>query len=180
MHITFEDLVPQTPQRGFKRSRAAGMDDEPMALSSDEDMVIKILGSSVPVMVMRSLRTLIREFTDKIEKLQRARMREQKQDSDPQMLLTGKYPAGVKPFSPGTEAELDSLFSESRLQDVHLDVVIPRGSTRKQALSIMHIQAATFNKKVDLEVTKDYIGTLQPLTTSWTLLGSRKMPTSKP
>ena len=164
MPITFEDLVPQTPQRGSKRSLSEVMADEPMPMTSEEELVIRILGASVPTTVMKSLGQIIREFTDKVEKLQRARLREQTQSSDLNSLLSGKYPPGVKPFSPGTEAELDSPFSESMRQEVTVNVVIPKGSSRKQALGLMHLHAAAFYKKVDLEVTKEYVGTLQAST----------------
>ncbi|CAE7630619.1 Vps11 [Symbiodinium sp. CCMP2592] len=62
-------------------------------------------------------------------------------------------------------AELDSPFADSRHQDAHVNIVIPKGSTRKQALSIIHLQTAAFYKKVDLEVTKEYVSTLQASTT---------------
>ena len=163
MPITAEDLLA-TPPRGTKRPTPSYMEDEDMVPAWEEDMVKRILGATVPSIVMKSLQQIIREFSDKIEKLQRARLREQKQTTDLSTLSSGQYPAGVRPFSPGTEAELDSPFADSRHQDAHVNIVIPKGSTRKQALSIIHLQTAAFYKKVDLEVTKEYVSTLQAST----------------
>eukprot|EP00438_Fugacium_kawagutii_P000046 Skav211388 [mRNA] locus=scaffold8085:126:1172:+ [translate_table: standard] len=110
------------------------------------------------------MRRVVRSFTDKIEKLQRAIKRQDKQKKDLTTLLGGHYPPGVRPFTPGSEPELDNVFSECLRQECRIEVVIPQGSTRKRALEILHLHMASFNKKVDLEVTAEYVKNLQEAT----------------
>ena len=144
--------------------------------SSQADLVQKTLGASLPSMLLSSMRQIVRSFTDKIEKLQRAMKRQEKQQKDLATLLGGHYPPGVRPFTPGSEPELDNSFSESVQQELRLEVVIPQGSTRKRALEIMHIHMASFHKKIDLEVTKEYVQTLQEPTSFEKFMVSAHQP----
>eukprot|EP00435_Cladocopium_sp_Y103_P020409 s306_g5.t1 len=132
--------------------------------SSQADLAQKVLGASLPSMLLSSMRQVVRSFTDKIEKLQRAIKRQEKQQKDLATLLGGHYPPGVRPFTPGSEPELDNGFSGSVQQEFRLEVIIPQGTTRKKALEIMHIHMASFHKKIDLEVTKEYVQNLQEAT----------------
>jgi len=64
---------------------------------TQEDLVQKVLGDSLPTMLLSSIRQVVRNFTDKIGKLQRAMKRKDKQETGLATL----------------EAELDAAFSES-------------------------------------------------------------------
>ena len=127
---------------------------------TQEDLVQKVLGDSLPTMLLSSIRQVVRNFTDKIGKLQRAMKRKDKQETGLATL----------------EAELDAAFSESAQGDVELKIHIPMGSTKKEALRIVHLMAATFYKKVELEVTKEYTKTLQESTSFDKFIASAVAP----
>ena len=60
-----------------------------------------------------------------IEKLQRALKRQEKHQKDLATLLNGHYPPGVRPFTPGSEPELDGGFLECGQQgDLRLEFYI--------------------------------------------------------
>ena len=65
--------------------------------SSQADPVQKTLGASLPSMLLSSMRQIVRSFTDKIEKLQRAMKRQEKQQKD---TFGGSLPFSSSPFYP--------------------------------------------------------------------------------
>lgn len=64
---------------------------------TQEDLVQKVIGDSLPTMLLSSIRQVVRNFTDKIGRLQRAMKRKDKQETGFATL----------------EAELDAAFSQS-------------------------------------------------------------------
>eukprot|EP00438_Fugacium_kawagutii_P033551 Skav211085 [mRNA] locus=scaffold2002:135379:136485:- [translate_table: standard] len=170
MPITFDDLTGSMPERDRSRSgeRARPEQDSRMEthqeLPSQADLVQKVLGVSLPSMLLSGMRRVVRSFTDKIEELQKAIKRQDKQKKDLTTILGGHYPPGVPPFTPGSGPELDNVFPECLREECRIEVVIPQGSTRKRALEILHLHMASFNKKVDLEVTTEYVKNLQGAT----------------
>ena len=180
--MILDRLLESMPDRDRSRSNDRHRDqeqpqrEEQQQAQTQEDLVQKVLGDSLPTMLLSSMRQVVRSFTDKIGKLQRAMKRKEKQEKDLATLETGHCPPGVRPFTPGTEPELDAAFSESAQGDVELKIHIPMGSTKKEALRIVHMTAAAFYKKVELEVTKEYTKTLQESTSFDKFIASAVAP----
>jgi hypothetical protein len=77
-----------------------------------------------------------------------------------------RYPAGTKAFkAPAEQVELDKGFSHCQTQDYELKIVIPKGSSRREAMAEAHHATTLFLKKVALESLTDHINDLKHKTT---------------
>ena len=69
-----------------------------------------------------------------------------------------QYPKGMKAFKRQEEATaLDQPFSESGAEDWVFTAKIPKGSTRREALAIVHHKWAGFTKLIDVEQLHSHV-----------------------
>lgn len=100
--MIIDRLLESMPDRDRSRSNDRHREHEKpqrevQQAQTQENLVPKVLGDSLPTMLLSSIRQVVRSFTDKIGKLQRAMKRKDMQETG---LAT-------------VEAELDAAFSES-------------------------------------------------------------------
>lgn len=69
--------------------------------------------------------------------------------SDLDVLESGKLPDGMKPPSVMTEiSTMKDPFSQSREEDLLISMVVPRGSSRNDALASLHLQYMTWVRRI--------------------------------
>lgn len=64
-------------------------------------------------------------------------------NSDLVELVEGRYPPGVRPFVPGTFVGLQSPLNAASEFEHRIEVVLPQGITRHEALAKVHLAVAT-------------------------------------
>jgi hypothetical protein len=73
------------------------------------------------------------------------------------------YPKGVRAFKCQPEfSELDGACSLAAAAAHKLEIILPHGCSRKQAMSIMHWETAKFMKRMDCEALEHHKETLKP------------------
>jgi len=77
-----------------------------------------------------------------------------------------RYPSGVRPFKSQEErGDLDEPWSESLQAELVFNVRVPMGSSRREAMQLVHHAASLFHKKVDLEGRKEHVESLRSAVT---------------
>jgi hypothetical protein len=78
-----------------------------------------------------------------------------------------QYPSGVRPFKSLEErGDLDEPWSESVQAELAFNVRVPMGSSRREAIQLVHHAASLFSqKKVDLEGRKEHLESLRSVVT---------------
>ena len=146
---------------------------------SDEALIDRIFGSTLPAKVFAEVKLVVKKFAAAIGKLSRAVARKDKASSDLEELVEGRYPAGVRPFIPGTFVGLQSPLNAASEFEHRIEVVLPQGITRQEALAKVHLAAATFYKRVDLEILDEYVQDLKTQTAYEAFVAEACAPASR-
>ena len=108
----------------------------------------------IPEEIKASIQKVMKRCGDRIVKTLRSTERTTKAREDLQIMSEhgGRYPAGTRPFKCQTNlVELEEPMTCSEEKDFHFSVCIPQGSSRKEALALLHHSTTKFNKQVNLE-----------------------------
>lgn len=79
---------------------------DPALQDEDEDLITRILGRQIPQKLLKDIKLVVKKFSDLIGKLSRATSRKVKATKDLAELKASRYPAGVRPYQPSSEAGL--------------------------------------------------------------------------
>eukprot|EP00434_Breviolum_minutum_P044734 symbB.v1.2.039995.t1/scaffold6922.1/size14591/1 len=180
--MSFEDKLdnalfesPHDRSGSPKRQRPSpeGANDE------DDALIKKVFGSNLPAKIFAEVKGVVKKFATAIGKLSRAVTRQRKAQQDLGELRDGKYPPGVRPYIPGTFVGLQSPLGLASEDDYVVEVVLPRGITRHEAMAKVHLAAATFYKHVDLELLEDYVKELKAQTDYEAFISEACLPASR-
>jgi len=160
-----------SPKR--QRPSPEGANDE------DDALIRKVFGSNLPAKIFTEVKGVVKKFATAIGKLSRAVTRQRKAQQDLGELKEGKYPPGVRPYIPGTFVGLQSPLGLASEDDYVVEVVLPRGITRHEAMAKVHLAAATFYKHVDLELLEDYVKELKAQTDYEAFISEACLPASR-
>ena len=109
----------------------------------------------VPQEIIKKWDTAGAKFQRTIEKLVKAKARAAKAKADTEFFKSAedkkdRYPAGVRPFkSPGEQAELDTPWEQAKAQDIAINVVVPKGATKREAMRVIHWTCTYAIKRID-------------------------------
>ena len=115
--------------------------------------------TSIPSELDKVLLHKTRSFKDSVFKLARARSYQKKLQASVDVFDNSDtdYPRSHKPFrSPASFIELDSDFSKAIAGDYELTLIIPRASSRREAMRIVHRTASNFSAMVMLEAQSEH------------------------
>lgn len=152
---------------------------DPALQDEDEDLITRILGRQIPQKLLKDIKLVVKKFSDLIGKLSRATSRKVKATKDLAELKASRYPAGVRPYQPSSEAGLLEPLDLAADEDFKLEITIPKGSTRKEAVAKVHLAAATFYKHVEVETTTAFVETLKKQTDYQVFLAEACAPATR-
>ena len=152
---------------------------DPALQDEDEDLITRILGRQIPQKLLKDIKLVVKKFSDLTGKLSRATSRKVKATKDLAELKASRYPAGVRPYQPSSEAGLLEPLGLAADEDFKLEITIPKGSTRKEAVAKVHLAAATFYKHVEVETTTAFVETLKKQTDYQVFLAEACAPATR-
>ena len=152
---------------------------DPALQDEDEDLITRILGRQIPQKLLKDIKLVVKKFSDLIGKLSRATSRKVKATKDLAELKASRYPAGIRPYQPSSEAGLLEPLDLAADEDFKLEITIPKGSTRKEAVAQVHLAAATFYKHVEVETTTAFVETLKKQTDYQVFLAEACAPATR-
>ena len=152
---------------------------DPALQDEDEDLITRILGRQIPQKLLKDIKLVVKKFSDLIGRLSRATSRKVKATKDLAELKASRYPAGVRPYQPSSEAGLLEPLDLAADEDFKLEITIPKGSTRKEAVAKVHLAAATFYKHVEVETTTAFVETLEKQTDYQVFLAEACAPATR-
>eukprot|EP00928_Gymnodinium_smaydae_P013647 TRINITY_DN14965_c0_g3_i1.p2 TRINITY_DN14965_c0_g3~~TRINITY_DN14965_c0_g3_i1.p2 ORF type:complete len:485 (+),score=66.89 TRINITY_DN14965_c0_g3_i1:193-1647(+) len=131
--------------------------DAPAAIQYKED--------DLPKDLMKKYTQVIRNFENDLKKSIRASKRETRCKEIVDFLAqhADRYPPGVKPFTCASDVEWDLLAASMVENDRTIEIKIPKGCSRKEALSIFYRSYVTHSRALDLEVAQAHVETVKPL-----------------
>lgn len=107
-----------------------------------------------------------RSFKEAVFRLARARVQLSTLEADSQIFGKpgSEYPKKCKPFKSSTTfAELDSPFTEACSSDHAFSVCIPTGTSRRDAMALVHRASSAFLVQCQYEAQQELLSSLEPL-----------------
>ena len=132
------------------------------ASSSDETQAPAVAApakkvSEIPDSVHKVLGTIQNKFERKVRAFVKIKDRVRKAKEDHEVMAGdsnhNRYPPGTPACSIGvTDVEADSQWSKSKEEEKRLELVIPKGATRRRVIELLHHFSVTNRKMIELEV----------------------------
>ena len=115
--------------------------------------------AQVPAEIKSIIHKTMRRAGDRIQRNLRAQKRLEAAQTDMDtMQAVGRYPAGTRPFKCQSDmVELDESLGEAIREKYVFQIEVPQGSTRKEALAIMHHAFTKESKRINLEAMKEKV-----------------------
>ena len=107
--------------------------------------------NKVPEEIKQCITRYMKKASDKVQKTIRASKRLDLAKADLEtMNESGRYPPGTRPFkSQAGLPELDEMLAECASEDFTFAVTVPQGSSRREALAIMHHALTRETKRIN-------------------------------
>ena len=115
--------------------------------------------AQVPTEIKNIIHKTMRRAGDRIQRNLRAQKRLEAAQADiDTMQAAGRYPAGTRPFRCQSDmVELDEYLGEAFRDKYVFQIEVQQGSTRKEALAIMHHAFTKESKRINLEAMKERV-----------------------
>eukprot|EP00959_Pyramimonas_sp_CCMP1952_P105384 2203132-Pyramimonas_sp.AAC.1 len=170
MAITNQELQRQTQQQQQQNQQLMGLlarlsppglalgEQQPAVAPQAPQVEVEYL-KKIPDHIQKQLTHFMQDFEKSMAKITRTRVTIEKLSNDVQVLndkVNRRYPPGCRAFKTSeTETELDNVLKGCVDQDSSLAIVLPRGSSRREAMRIIHHETTLFFKQVQLEAKEE-------------------------